>query len=161
MEVLVKNVYKRSKEFYKNIYAYYMFKRPIMIVLDCIALFYLAAYLVVQKYSMAWFTLVVPMIQIIAYLKYVRAGQKRDQELSGGEGVMVEMLAYDSHIEGKSSTGNYVKIEYSNIKKIKKLNGYIYLITKGKLVGAFKDDGYEMGDSFALLRLLNSKGIKV
>ncbi len=166
MEILFENKYTRDREWSREIFRYFYFKRPLMILFDIIFVLYLVfgVYSSITSKNVAWGLIIIPIAWFLFVVFYYVINRdvhfKRDLEMHG-KAVEVTATVTDEMISHSQSTGSELYLDYSNIKKAVQTKEYIFLITKTKLIYSFKKDSFTLGSADELLAFLKNKGVKV
>lgn len=173
MDSLFENHYTHTKQYYKEFYAYFFFKRPLFVIINVILVLYFLCgilslifpYYVGSEGLMAlqiFLPLLVWLILLIRYIRTVNIRYKQDLELNGGQPLEVRLVVTEDGIdvckvgsEGKNHLG------FAKIKKTMRTKNYYILMTAAKLCCTFKTDGFAKGDLQGLLVFLRTKGIQV
>ena len=166
MEILFENKYTRNKEWAKDIYAYFSFRRPLRVVLSIV----FAIYLIIGVYNSSVtgvlepYLIFVPLVWyaaiVLSYFINSNIVIKRDIELSG-KPIEVVVTVTDDIIKQLQSTGSEYKLDYYDIKKVVRTKRYIYLCSKTNMFYSLKKDSFSVGNAEDFLSFLKSKGIKV
>lgn len=166
METLFENTHIRNKELAKEMYGYYYFRRPLllicylMIVLSLVGNIFLAIY--TDRYSLFIF-LFAPIYLLLRYFGYryqVNMMVKRQLEAYGKEIVFTTTVTCED-IQLNVSTGEVTKLKYSNIKKGIQTTNLIILHTKANLGYIFSKNGFTKGTKDDFILFLREKGIKI
>lgn len=164
METLFENTYTRDGEWAKDCYGYIYFRRPIVIVLDVLAVLYLvwgvydlAVNSVIN--ALGIFPFFWAVMSVLLYRKNCKLTMQRDFEMHGRPIEMTTTLT-NKGIAISQSTGALYRISYTDIKKVVQTKKYIYLWSKTNMFYPMKKDGFSVGNGEELLRFLRNKGIK-
>lgn len=166
MDILFKNTYVRNKALFKELYAYFYFGRPFMIVFHI--LFALSIPLHVFNYIMyGWdpvhwlvvFLIFYFFLRIPLYFHQVNTVLKRDRELFDGE-ISISTVVTDQYLESIAPDGT-VKLSFDKIKKARQTKNLILLHTKTNLTFIFHKDGFTQGSVDEFKAFIRSKGIKI
>ncbi len=169
MEIRFKNKYIRDKSTAKNIYGYWFFKRPIIIVvyvliflnaLSCTLGFVFdpeGASELVAPFAFLVFSCA---LIITSYFSQIKTMVKRDEEMAGGRELICETRVTDSEITTES-LGNESTLGLEGIRYAFVTSEYIILVTKAKRMFIFKKDGFTVGDSESFIAFLRENSIKV
>lgn len=168
-DVRFANKYIRDKGTAKEIYRYWFFKQPIIILVYVMFGLWTISYILGSIID-PWFafdnsyTLVIIIfccfLMVLSYMSQVRMMVKRDEEMAGGRELLCETVVTDTKITtmslGNENTLGFDGIRYAFITK-----EYIVLVTKARRVFIFKKDSFTIGDTESFVAFLKLKGIKV
>lgn len=166
MDILFENTHVRNKALFKELYAYFYFGRPFMIVFHI--LFALSIPLHVFNYIMyGWdpvhwlvvFLIFYFFLRIPLYFHQVNTVLKRDRELFDGE-ISISTVVTDQYLESIAPDGT-VKLSFDKIKKARQTKNLILLHTKTNLTFIFHKDGFTQGSVDEFKAFIRSKGIKI
>jgi len=165
MEILFENTYKRDAEWAKDCYGYIYFRRPIVIVLDVLAVLCLlwGVYdLVVNSMInvLGIFPFFWAVMSVLLYRKNCKLALQRDFEMHG-RAIEMTTTVTNKGIELLQSTGALYRISYSDIKKVVQTKRYIILWSKTNTLYPLKKDGFSVGNGEGFLLFVRNKGIKV
>ena len=168
MEILFKNKFVRSKQMLKEIYAYYFFKRPLIIVCDILIAFCLLNELIftfllesfVPNPYIFLVAIVLPVLEFLLYRINVNAQTKRDLETFKNPPTIEIAFTNDCITYNVADTSN-TTLDYSSIKLAVVTKSCIGLITKANLLYMVKKDSFTVGNLDDFLTFIKSKGIKV
>lgn len=168
MDILFKNTHTRTKDVVKEMFRYLLFCRGTSItafalfglcfVLNIVPVFFLEFY-EVNLYILIFIPIYM-IIYGILYAMQVNITLKRDIEIYG-KPVDVETSVTDECIHLTASSGSVNKIEFHSIKYAAHTKNLILLMTKAKLIVAFRKDSFSVGTKDEFIAFLKSKGIKV
>ena len=169
MEGLFCNKFVRDEDTAKEVYVYWYFKKPLLIVVySLIALYSLACILgfildfesakeALGVFVMGVFVFV---LMIVSYHSQVKAMVQRDKEMSGGKPLCCEISVSENEIT-LSALESRSSVAMSNIKSAFETENYIVVLTKARLMFIFKKDSFTKGDAKSFIAFLKEKGIKV
>ena len=172
MDILFENRYKRTKEYFKEFYSYFYFKRPIAIILNVIcALGFIFGVLLLllsdpfRSENLIKFYIFFPLfiwfIMILRYFRSVKIRYNQDLEMNNGEPLDVKIMVTNDGIAACfADSESKMQLPYQKIKKILKTKNYYILISEAKLSCTFKKDSFVGGDNDEFLLFLMSKGLK-
>jgi len=173
MPSLFENRFLHSKEFYREISFYSLFKRPLMLVafillsLGFVLLFMnlISANSSSYEFTLTIGLLLVPLALLTALIiNYIRIPNIRlKQELDMNFGVPYDetVVVNDLWISGFAANGTRkYAIQFGEIKKVVKTKHYFLLITKSRLICALKKDSFIKGNPDDFLLFLRSKGYR-
>ena len=166
MEPLFENIHTQDKSFYKEIYSYFHFRRPITV-----ATFILCGICFISQLALAIFDLeynlaimilmaLFPLFKLFAYVNQVNSITKRNKEIST-EAISICSTVYEDHLEISASNGSTLNIEISKIRSVVQTKNYIILRSDARLLYSFSKDGFTKGTKDEFIAFLKSKGIKV
>ena len=168
MESLFCNKFVRDEDTAKEVYVYWYFKRPLLIVVySIIALYSLACILgfildfdsakeALGVFVMGVFVFV---LMIVSYHSQVKAMVQRDKEMSGGKPLCCEISVSDDEMT-LTALESRSPVSVSNLKSAFITKNYIVVITKARLMFIFKKDAFTQGDAEGLIAFLKEKGVK-
>lgn len=165
METLFENKLTRDAEWAKDCYGYIYFRRPIMIVLDVMAVLYLVwgIYDLVVN-SVINVVIIFPVFLVVlttlVYRKNSKMSLKRDFEVHG-RAIEAVTAVTDKGIEMSLSTGALYRVSFNDIKKVVQTKKYIYLWSKTNVLYPLKKDSFSMGNAEDFLLFMRNKGVRV
>lgn len=165
-QVLFENSHTRNKELAKEIYNYYYFRRPFIVVLYILfGLSFLANLLGLllggtYNISVLVFAPCFFFLEVFLYHQQVNTILKRDLEVHGKE-ITVETTVTDAFVQNTASTGSVNKLQYQNIRYAVQTKNLILLHSKTNSVYILRKDAFTKGDAETFLRFLKYKEIKV
>lgn len=169
MEGLFCNKFVRDKDTAKEVYVYWYFKRPLLIVVYAVLGVYALSCILgliidfnSAKEAMPVFAMIVffTAFIFISYRSQVKAMVQRDKEMSGGDALCCEISVSENEIT-LSALESRSSVEMSNIKSAFETENYIVVLTKARLMFIFKKDSFTKGDAESFIAFLKEKGIKV
>ena len=169
MEGLFCNKFVRDEDTAKEVYVYWYFKRPLLIVVYSIIAFYSLACILgfildfdSAKEALGVFvmSIFVFVLMIVSYHSQVKAMVQRDKEMSGGKPLCCEISVGENEIT-LSALESRSSVAMSNIKSAFETENYIVVLTKARLMFIFKKDSFTKGDAESFIAFLKEKGIKV
>ena len=169
MEARFKNKFVRDEDTAKEIYKYWYFKKPLMVVvyviLGAYALSCILGFIIdfnSAKEAMPIFAMIVffTAFIFISYRSQVKAMVQRDKEMSGGEALCCEISVSDDEIT-LSTLESRSPVSMSNLKSAFITKNYVVVITKARLMFILKKDSFTIGDTESFVAFLREKGIKV
>lgn len=169
MEFVFVNQYFLSKEFYKEFYTYFYFKKTSLLCINLLFLigFIIAIILLIMGNTTSAFSsciVVVPLLWIVNLIRFVRArkiSMGRDLKTNNGEPHEVKYIVTNEEIEFYDiSTGSNIKIGFSLINKLYETRNYYVLSTRTKQCCTFKKDSFSKGSPKDFLAFMTNKGIK-
>ncbi len=166
MEPLFENSYTPDKSFYKEIYGYFHFRRPITVAAFIICAVCFLAQLVLAIFDLEHnpgimiLMAVFPLFKLFAYLSQIGTLEKCNKEVSS-EQISISTLVHEGALETTSSTGAVINIELSKIRGAVQTKRYIVLRSDARLIYSFSKDGFTKGTKEDFLAFLRSKNIKV
>lgn len=164
METLFENKLMRDAEWAKDCYGYIYFRRPIMIVLDVLAVLYLiwGVYDLVVN-SVINVVIIFPVFLVVlttlVYRKNSKMSLKRDFEVHG-KAIEIVTTVTDKGVEMSMSTGALYRVSFNDIKKVVQTKKYIYLWSKTNTLYPLKKDSFSVGSAEDFLLFMRNKGIK-
>ena len=169
METRFENEFARDESTAKEVYGYWYFKKPLLIVVYI----YLGIYLLScilgfiidfqsAKDSMPIFVMILFFLSFmfISYRSQVKAMIQRDKEVSGGEPLCCKISVTDEEMT-MSALENRTPISIGNLKSAFVTKNYIVVVTKARLMFIFKKDSFTLGDVDGFIAFLREKGIKI
>ena len=168
METRFKNKFVRDENTAKEIYGYWYFKKPLMVVVDAVLAPYslscILGFIVdfeSAKESMPIFIMILlfAVFIFISYRSQVKAFVQRDKEMSGGEPICCEISVSDDEMT-LTALESRSPVSVSNLKSAFITKNYIVVITKARLMFIFKKDAFTQGDAEGLIAFLKEKGVK-
>ena len=169
MEALFKNKFVRDENTAKEIYGYWYFKKPLMIVVYAVlgvyALSCILGFIIdfnSAKEAMPVFAMIVffTAFIFISYRSQVKAMVQRDKEMSGGDALCCEISVSDDEII-LTALESRSPVSMGNLKSAFMTKNYIVVITKARLMFILKKDSFTKGDAESFIAFLKEKGIKV
>ena len=169
METLFENEFARDEGTAKEIYRYWYFKKPLLVVvyiyLGIYALSCILGFIIdfqSAKESMPIFVMVIFFLSfmLISYRSQVKAMIQRDKEISGGEPLCCKISVTEQQMT-LSTLENRTPISIDNLKSAFVTNNYIVVVTKARLMFILKKDGFTLGDCDGFIAFLREKGIKI
>ena len=169
MEGLFCNKFVRDEDTAKEVYVYWYFKKPLLIVVySIIALYSLVCILGFildfdsAKEALGVFVIgiFVFVFMIVSYHSQAKAMVQRDKEMSGGKPLCCEISVSENEIT-LSALDSRSSVAMSNIKSAFETENYIVVLTKARLMFIFKKDSFTKGDAESFIAFLKEKGIKV
>ncbi len=169
METRFENEYVRNEQTAKEVYRYWYFKKPLMIVVYSVLAVYALSCIfgfIVDfdsaKETMPIFAMIVfvTVFMFISYRSQVKAMVQRDKEMSRGEELCCKISVRDDEIT-LSALESRTPISMSNVKGAFLTKNYIVIITKARLMFILKKDSFTLGDSDGFIAFLGEKGINV
>ena len=164
MDILFENNYTRTLEITKELYRYWYFKRPVLVIFDILFILFLvfniAKYLM-YHYSYNLIVLIyVPLLQFYLYHRAAKTVIKRDNEINNGAAMDIKTIATEQFIQSTSSTGSVNKIPYFKIKKVIQTKNLILLCSEAKFIYIFPKTTFTKGTSDEFVVFLRQKGLK-
>ena len=167
MDIVFKNTYVRNKALFKELYAYYYFGRPLMIVFHILFAIYIPVYLF-NIFMYGWDNLywsiiffgIYVFIRIPLYFHQVNTVLKRDRELFDGE-ISISTVVTDQYLESIAPDGAVNQLSFEKIKRARQTKNLILLHTKTNLTFIFRKDGFTQGSVDEFKAFIRSKGIKI
>ena len=166
MDILFENKHTRDREWSREIFRYFYFKKPMMVLFDVVFVLYFlyGIYSSIISKTIYWVIIITPIVWfLVVIFLYVRNRDvhfERNLEMHGKE-IEVTVTVTDKTVSQSLSTGSEVHLDYSNIKKAVQTKDYIFLITKTNLLYSFKKDSFTVGNADDFLAFLKNKGVKV
>ena len=170
--MIFENKFTRDKACFKEVFAAYYFKRPIMkIVLIIMGVYFLIFLLAIalgafETSSIYDFALIIFAFIVFAcafvgnYHLGVHNAVKRDLELTGGEPLEMSVCISEEKIV-LSDLGNNTELKLSVMKMAFGTKNYIVVITKANHMIILKKDSFTKGSSDELVEFFKQKGVKV
>lgn len=167
--MLFENSFVRDKNTAKEIYGYFFYKRPIMILLYGVIGIYTVLTLLTSilfPEIAADFVIVLMLVAlyiillVLPYRMNVNTMVKRDAEMAGGREFLCEVSVSDSEII-HTAIGNTQSVGFENISYAFITKNYVALVTKAKFTYIFKKDSFTLGDCDGFVAFLKEKGIKI
>ena len=170
--MIFENKFTRDKACFKEVFAAYYFKRPIMkIVLIIMGVYFLIFLLAIAlgvfetgsiyDFGLIIFAFVVFACALVGnYHLGVHSAVKRDLELTGGEPLQMSAVIDDDKIV-LSNFGNSTELKLNVMKIAFRTKNYIVLITKANHMIILKKDSFTKGSSDELVEFFKQKGIKI
>jgi len=170
MESCFENQYIHDKAFFNEFYAYFFYKRPLLIVFNIFFLFvficriiaFFAFHVPVEEYSI--FYIMPVLVWTVTAIRFFRSRNyvlKQEMELNDGKPyeVCISMTneGFDLQRTGNESVNH---IDFSKIKKVIKTKSLYILLTGAKLGIVFKKDSFIKGTEVEFLQFLREKGLK-
>lgn len=167
MDIIFENSYTRTNELAKEIYQYIYYKRPIYIFFDIVlglGFFANLATLIFEQYCNVSVFVTVALfftLQFYLYFKSVKNLLKRDQEITNGNAICVNIIVTNDFILNTSSTGSVNEIPFSKIKKAIQTKNLILIRSEANLLYIFRKDSFTKGNASEFITYLNQKGFKM
>lgn len=168
-EILFENKFVRDKAAIKEIYRYWFFKQPIIILVYVMFGLWTISYILGSIID-PWFafdnsyTLIIIIfccfLMVLSYLSQVRMMVKRDSELADGGELICTVSVTDSEITNSALESN-TKASFDKVKLAFITKNYVVVVTKARIIYIFKKDSFTIGDTESFVAFLKSKGIKV
>lgn len=167
MEVLFENTYLRDQKNMKEILAYALLRRPIMIVLDIFMALSLLL-LIVESLYYHYFNVKIPLLfglyllfRIFPFFNSVRMSLKRDAESCSEVPVRVISTVTEDVILLSDGHGSTAQLPLSAVKYAAQTNHFLLLRTNAKLIYSFHKEGFTKGSYGEFLHFLHYKGIPI
>ena len=167
MDILFQSIHVRTKEFYKELYFYYYFRRPIWIMIHVLAgiqVLYIVASLLmlgeIQGINLAYIFIYVFFL-LVRYKAMVDVTYKREMEVSAGVPFEYTTEVTEHALIQKSSNGSNIEIEFQKVKRVMETKSYFLLFTKTNLIFMINKDNFSIGDADGFVEYLKRKGYKV
>ena len=163
------NKFVRDENTAKEIYGYWYFKRPLMIVVYVILGLYTLSCILgfivdfqSAKAAMPVFVMILFFVALmfISYRSQVKALVQRDREMSGGDPLCCDITVSDEEIT-LSALESRSPVSINNFKSAFATENYIVVITKARLMFILRKDSFTEGDADGFIAFLKEKGIKV
>ena len=167
--ILFENKFKRGREAMKEIYYRYFMCGPVTIAIYIVLALYLVSFIIAAFVSVeAVKQAAVPLAMLIfaallmqfRYRQSVKLAVERDNEISGGEGLDVNITVTEDGFTNISEEGQST-IGFDRVKSAFVTKNYIAVLTKAKLIYILKKDSFTVGDFDGFVAFLQAKGIKV
>lgn len=167
MDILFENSYVRNKALVKELYAFYFFRRPLIIASHillalCIPL-HLYNYFMSGWDAVHWllvFLIIYFFLRIPLYFHQVNTVLRRDRELFDGE-ISISTVVTDQCLEITSPDGAINQFSLEKIIKVHQTKNLILLHSKAKLTFIIRKDAFTKGSADEFKAFLRSKGIKI
>lgn len=160
------NEYVRDKQTGKEIYGYWCFKRPAVIVVYCAIAFYFASLIyylslgLIPEFWMIILALLFLAIQPIRYFMLVDRFDKQEQMFLHGKAHRVYVaFTEDKIFMSRDDAEQYIDVSY--LKRAFETKNYIVPITKNNMLLILRKDGFTLGNVDAFRDFLWDRGIKV
>lgn len=166
---IFENKFKRGREAMKEIYFRYFMCGPVTIVIYVVLALYLVSFVIaafVGPEAMVEAGVPLAMLIFAVLLMYFRYRQsvnlavERDNELSGGEGLDINIAVTEESITNITEDGQST-VGFDRVKSAFVTKNYIAVTTKAKLIYILKKDSFTVGDYDGFIAFLTEKGIKV
>lgn len=167
MDILFENTYVRNKVLVKELYAFYFFRRPLIIVSYIVLALSIPLHL--YNYFMSGWDAVHSLLVLLIfyfflriplYFHQVNTVLKRDRELFDGE-ISISTVVTDQYLEGTGPDGAVNRLSFEKIKKAYQTKNLILLRSKSNLVFIFRKDTFTRGSVDEFKAFLRSKRIKI
>lgn len=164
MDSLFENSYIRSKEIAKEFYRYVCFKRPFILTFDILmglSFFTNIILLIVadtRAYSVFALVPIFCLFQIFQYQISVKTMTKRDNEMSNGMPITIDMVVSNDEMTCTASNGSVTQISFNKIRKVIQTKKLILLRSEAKLIYIFPKDSFIKGSSDEFMSFLKQKG---
>jgi len=169
VDTLFENEFVRTKNFHKEIVAYYFFKKPVMmaihiiltiILIPCILSLFHPGMLMSGKNATSIIVLIatITIVAIIRYAQTVKISYNRDFETNQGEPCKIRMILTSDGIDF-CRIGSDLKthLSYLGIRKAFKTRNYYVLLTEENQYFALKKDGFVKGKPDEFLPFMKTK----
>lgn len=172
MDTLFENQYTHSKQYYKEFYSYFYFKKPLSVAaltfFSLLFVFSIVSFVFSFRFVSngvaviyIFMSALVWLIRLLQYRRAVNSRYKQELEMGDGKPFEVILIVTEDGIDAcQVSTGNKNHIDFSKIKKTFHTKNYYILMTSAKLCCTFKKDGFVKGDLQAFRSFLKAKGLK-
>ena len=164
MEILFENKYTRTKELAKKLYGYIFFTRTSAMIanisMSCLIVLYCVTYVFIRNQLYLWCIIVAGifvLLKVLSYFLNVKNIIKRDTETNGGNLIEISIKVTASYIEHFTSCGSAGKLEYKNIKSIKKTNDMIFIMSRAKLVFVLPVSTFTVGTADDFVKFVREK----
>ncbi len=171
MEVIFKNKFMYTKDYYNEYYKYICFKRPCMLVVEIIfivnfiisILSMIFPKLIILDINTAMANIATLLIllcfQFYIFYKNKNLEYNRDLEKNNGNLIEVELLITEEEIN--IYTNHIENMKFSNIEKAVKTKNYYILVSKTKLRIALKKDSFTKGTAKQFEQFLKQKKLRI
>ena len=168
MDSLFENNYTRTLAITKELYRYWSFKRPFLVVFDILFglffVYHIIEYVVYHYSYNLIMSIYAPLFFLLQFYLYHRAAKtviKRDMEIMNGRFMNIKIIATDQLIQNISSTGSISKVPYFKIEKVIQTKNLILLRSEAKLIYMLPKNSFTKGTPEEFIAFLRQKGLKV
>lgn len=164
MDSIFENQYIRDRAVIKELYAHWFFKRPLMIVLHAILVFFFALSLVDYLWTAtaSAVLILVPFVflmQFIGYYNSINVSVKRDEELYNGMLVQAHYTVTEDTVIARNAGKEPIELSLSKFKHVMVTKNLIVMMTEAKMVYTFRKDSFTKGSSEKFIGFLKQKGL--
>ncbi len=166
MEPLFENTHTRDRQFFKEFYAYALFRRPILICSFAVIILAfsvnLLSFLCFDEPVSLWL-FVAPaflLIYVVLYFANVRISVARENENADGAATVYTVQLTETAVILSTSLGTRIEMEYSKFKKLTLTKHFLLLQTKTKQVFPLKKNGFTVGTYEECRAFLRAKNLK-
>lgn len=167
METLFENSYIRDKKHYKELYNYFFFRRPAMIICHIIILIVLITTSVdvilfgwIDNYAFSLVMIFIVILRILNYFLQVNSVVKRDREMFDGS-PSVKITVTEEYIEHTLADSITTQMKFDKIKRGIETKKLIMLRSKANLVYILPKECFSKGNAEELKEFIRGKGIKI
>ena len=166
MNAIFTNTYTSSKEYYKEIYSYVYFKRPLIIAFSVIfwVSFFLNLALLIMGQSYSIFVMIyVPffsLLRVFTYFRAVSLSLKREREIYKEGTLTITTTVTDECINVETSTGNTGCLDYCDVKKIFETKNLILIKSKAGATYTFDRHTFVGGTDEDFIRYIKTMKAK-
>ncbi|MCL2826788.1 MAG: hypothetical protein FWD72_05220 [Eggerthellaceae bacterium] len=171
MQIYFENHFCWTEDAYRAFHSYWLFKRPVSVVLEIFLSFIFLAILInvitledfaTRLAMVGWGLFLVFICGVFAftYFRAIKLNLKRGLEQNYGipNSLVIQVTNEGIDLYGQA-TGGKTHIQYAHLRKIIQAKKYIFLMTEAKLVIGFGKDSFTYGNAEGFLGFLKSMGL--
>ena len=173
MKTIFENKYMCTKDYYKEYYKNFYFKKPSMIIINVIlSISFVINMLCIIFPKLNGFDtdsailnvgsiLILICIEVYVYFKNLNGWYNIEQEIYKNKTIEKRILITDNEINIYTNSDKIASVELKNIERTIKTKNYYIIITKSKLGIAIKKNGFVNGTLEEFEKFVNRKRLKV